>query len=264
MFYECRSLESFKGDLSAITTGTSMFHNCVALKSFESDLSVLRNASNMFAGTGLTSWNIPLRALAGGMSMFAYSELTTFLSDLPTLISGNGMFNRCESLESFDGGEGGLSAMTDGDSMFSDCIALKSFKGDLSSLTDGSYMFDKCQLNKESALRVLNTIPTYTSGSRMLHIGIHVDYRTDEEVLEAIDAAEAKRWWILMQWNGTASASGVSTYGLRHPIYAKLGEPMEDGTPMLDWGHYVTDWEKNGYQEFASLEEAKSYFGVTE
>ena len=64
-----------------------------------------------------------------------------------------------------------------------------------------------------------------------------------------------------MQWNGTATAQASATYGLRRqPIYAKRGTmELPDGTTelYLDWGHYVTNWEQNGYMEFASLEEAE-------
>ena len=73
-----------------------------------------------------------------------------------------------------------------------------------------------------------------------------------------------KGWTVTVQWNGTASAASASTYGMRgrrDPVYAKLGEDF-DGKPFLDWGHYVTNWEENGYMVFASLEEAKEYFHI--
>ncbi|MBQ4594791.1 MAG: hypothetical protein IJA81_09170 [Akkermansia sp.] len=50
-------------------------------------------------------------------------------------------------------------------------------------------------------------------------------------------------------------------------IYARV-EMVErpDGTleRVLDWGHYVTNWEANGYRVFGSVEEACEYFGITE
>jgi hypothetical protein len=100
-----------------------------------------------------------------------------------------------------------------------------------------------------------------------LGLGIHIDHKTDEEVLTAIDNAEAKGWTLTVQWNGTATVAAASTYGLRKPpIYAKVDtiEHSDGATEQtLDWGHYVTNWEENGYMEFTSLEEAYAHFNLT-
>lgn len=134
-------------------------------------------------------------------------------------------------------------------------------------LQSGDAMFYYAMLNKESVLRILGSIPSYTSGTHKLTIGIHVDHEFDEEVEAAIADAEAKGWTIEKQWNGTATAQ-VATYRLRRkPIYAKVGTmELPDGTTgqYLSWGHYVTNWAENGYMEFASVEEANAYFGIQE
>ena len=125
--------------------------------------------------------------------------------------------------------------------------------------------FNKSILNKESTLRILNSIPSYTSGTHNLMIGIHVDHQTDDEVLAAIANAETKGWTLTVQWNGTSTAQTTSTFGLRKPsIYAKLSEiEQPNGTKeqILDWGHYVTNPED--YEEFSSLEEAYEHFGLS-
>ena len=116
-------------------------------------------------------------------------------------------------------------------------------------------------LNKTSALRVFNTIPPYTSGTHNLTIGIHVDHQADEEVLAAIEAAEAKGWKLTVQWNGTAGTSTSSTYGLRGPlVYARVIE--DEYGRHLEWGHYVSD--PTGYEEFRSVDSALAYFGFEE
>ena len=122
------------------------------------------------------------------------------------------------------------------------------------------------QLTKDSALFLLNTIPDWADGaSHIISLGIHVDHQTDEDIINAIAEAEAKGWTLTVRWNGTPGTSTASTFALRRrPVWAKLGEPMEDGSPALDWGHYVTTAEENGYTEFASLEEAKEHFNITE
>lgn len=134
-------------------------------------------------------------------------------------------------------------------------------------LPKASYLaraFASCQINKKSALMILDSLPSYASGSHLLTLGIHVDHQADEEVANAIAEAEAKRWTLTVQWNGTATAAVANTYAMRQPVYAKMVELLEDDTQHLDWGHYVTDWEQNGYLEFSSLEEAKEHFNINQ
>ena len=149
------------------------------------------------------------------------------------------------------------------------CYQLREFYAPpMPNLRNALHAFDGCILNKESALRIFASIPAGTGGDYRLGIGIHIDHQNDEEVLAAIENAEARGWTVTVQWNGKATAQAASTFGLRRPvIYAKLGtHERHDGTSeaMLDWGHYVTNWEENGYQEFASVDEAEEYFNIEE
>lgn len=159
------------------------------------------------------------------------------------------------------------------------------FIGDnLTSLTEGGYFpklenvemnlhnitqcigFQSAILNKESALRIINSIPAFESGNHPIQIGIHIDHQNDAEIAEAIAAAESRKWSFSLRWNGTPTASASVGYSLRKPsIYAKVDEmEMPDGTTerVLDWGHYVTNPED--YQEFSSLEKAREHFGISE
>jgi len=134
----------------------------------------------------------------------------------------------------------------------------------VSALESASWMFSQCILNKESVIRFVDSIPSYTSGNHPLTIGIHIDHKNDEEVLAAITNAEAKGWTLTVQWNGTPT-SATSTFNMGMLIYAKVGElEHPDGTTeqYLDWGHYVTNWEERGYEQFRSLESAYEYFGL--
>jgi hypothetical protein len=132
------------------------------------------------------------------------------------------------------------------------------------SLQTGLEMFPYSQFDKGSALLLLNSLPVTNHYSTALMVGIHVDLQTDEDVIAAIESAEAKGWNLTIKWNGTATASTASTWGRRKPVFAMLGEPNEDGNPHIVWGHYVTNWEENGYQEFGSLDEAKEHFNITD
>ena len=127
-------------------------------------------------------------------------------------------------------------------------------------------MFRDCILDKPSVVCILDSIPAYTYGTHKLTIGIHVDHKTDEEVLAAIASAEAKGWTLSVIWNGTPAAQAATTYGLRKPpIYARVEErELPEGTTerVLDWGHYVTD--PTGYEEFRTVEAAREYYGLPE
>jgi hypothetical protein len=132
----------------------------------------------------------------------------------------------------------------------------------------GSGMFELCELGKAVAIAILDSLQTATeeTGTNIwcITVGIHVDHKTDEEVLAAIEAAEARGWTVAVQWNGTATAAAASTYGMRRAgIYARRCEAEEEGEQAsLEWAHYVTNWEAHGYVEFGSVEEAAEFFGV--
>jgi hypothetical protein len=147
------------------------------------------------------------------------------------------------------------------------CQKLKRVLVEFPNLVNAPGFCHLAQLDKASSLRILNSIPAWTDeAEHLITLGIHVDHKTDEEVLAAIANAENKGWSLTVQWNGTPTAQASVTYGLRTPpIYAKVSE-MErtDGTTKryLDWGHYVTD--PSGYEEFRSEDAAREYYGLPE
>ena len=186
-----------------------------------------------------------------------------FVLNVPKVTSVNALLGWCPNARELHGNFDGLQTATGWFPTYSVYPPFTTVTCGFPSLLSGSGMFTGVQLNKDSALLVLGSIPAWTDGaSHPLTIGIHVDHQTDEDVINAIAEAEAKGWTLTVQWNGTATAAAATTWGRRKPVYAKLGAPMEDGTPNLDWGHYVTD--PDGYTEFASLEEAKEHFNITD
>ena len=116
-----------------------------------------------------------------------------------------------------------------------------------------------------SAIKFMNSLPTWTSGTHNLKaFTVHIDGDTDPEFQEALTSLESRGWYVDVQWGGTPTST-ASTFNLGTLIYAKLGELERlDGTTeqILDWGHYVTNWEERGYEEFRSLESAYEYFGL--
>ena len=143
-------------------------------------------------------------------------------------------------------------------------MVLREIYGDFTKVTNARQAFYNCTLNKESVLRICSELPTVSNNP--ITIGIHVDHQTDEEITEALTNLETKGWDVVVQWKGTPTAQSASTFGLRKPpIYTKIDMMERPGGTIenfLDWGHYVTNWEKNGYQEFASIEEAEEHFNI--
>lgn len=204
-------------------------------------------------------WAYPLPRLQSGKNAFGSSAITKFAEDLPSLTDGWDMFNRSKIRDI----RSKMPELIQGTYF---CVYAKKLENcivEMPKLQQGTNMFDRAILNKQSALCILNTIPSYSSGStHKLTIGIHIDHQNDEEVLAAIANAEAKGWTLTVQWNGTATAA-ASVMRFGQLIYAKVDEiEMPDGTTerVLDWGHYVTNEE--GYETFRSLESAYEYFGL--
>lgn len=196
---------------------------------------------------------------------FAYyiSPLTHFTTFLPNAYWFDYTFSGCSKLESFDfGGRTFYPALLK--YTFNNCKKLKTVNAIFGrKLIDCTGAFNGCILDKESVLRFATTAMPYPPSP--ITIGIHIDHQNDEEVLEALSLMETNGWVLTTQWNGTPTTSTASTFGLRRPVYAKLGiMELPDGTTeqILDWGHYVTNAEENGYQEFSSLDEAYKHFGL--
>lgn len=144
-----------------------------------------------------------------------------------------------------------------------DCSAAKS--------CDGAW--NGCALDKVTVLRICGTLPAWTDDTlavdawcpgfaRRLNLGVDKALKGDADVLEAIAAAEAKGWLLVVQWNargGVYVPPESGTYGLRRPvIYARV--TVHDGERSLDWGDYVSD--PSGYEEFESVEAARAYYGL--
>lgn len=148
--------------------------------------------------------------------------------------------------------------------VFAGCGNLTDLDGDFSSAN--LMNCGVAQLNKKSILWLCGQMPWYTGTSHNAYggifaVGVHVDHKNDEEIMSAIAEVEAKNYVVTLNWRGTATASVSTTYGLRkQPIFAKLSE-REDRRELF-WGHYVTNWKENGFQEFSSIEEAEEYFNI--
>lgn len=134
--------------LMDLTSGAGLFNACTTLTSFAADLSSLTNGTTMFKDC---------------------QNLINFKSNLSSVTTILFMFQFCYALTTF---EADLSSLVDGGSMFIRCDSLTSFKSTLPKLSTGDLMFGSSKLDASSVERILTSIPTYTSGSHPLSLGI--------------------------------------------------------------------------------------------
>lgn len=66
--------------------------------------------------------------------------------------------------------------------MFYNCSELTSFNSTLPALAYGQDMFYGCNLDEASVLRILNSIPTWTSGTHQLHLGKRTNYLNSTDI----------------------------------------------------------------------------------
>lgn len=245
--------------LSELQSEQNLFANSPMLK-FSSNFPKVKTFYNTFQLSALPGEVvINAESATSANRLLNQTNITKATLNLPNATDINRVCNYCFQLEEL---RGNLNKAIGGEAAFYRCEKLRVFEIELPSLSNGNYFFTAAKLNKDSALRVLNSIPSYTSGTHTLTLGIHIDHQQDEEVLAAISDAEAKGWTLTVQWNGTPTST-ASMLRFGQLIYAKVGEhELPDGTTerVLDWGHYVTN--ETGYETFRSLESAYEYFDL--
>lgn len=244
--FDSPNMKSASFDMPNATNITGLCYNAYNLESANINAPNATVANSAFRWTrALSRISADLESVVNADDFVTYAaELTSFYSDMPNLTNGRAMFYKCSALEYCE--------------------------IEVPALSNGDQMFDGCILESYSVICICESLPEYTTGTHKITLGIHVDYQADEEVITAIQLAESKGWTVTVQWNGTPRTEGEDggRYGLRKPpVYAKVVEWQAcDGRLRreLDWGQYVTNWEENGYQEFATVEEAREYFNMGE
>lgn len=245
--------------LTGLTNANDMFNQATGIKKINLTLPNATSCHWFLAWASCDEVSLDLPKLTSANQIFRDAQVNIFRIKIPeTLTNINEMCAGWGTREIYGNFEHVKSAYRAFDRQ--NYKMLRVLDSDWSSLSNGEGMFDLSILHKNVALRVLTTIPAYSSGDHPLTLGIHVDYKTDPEILEAITNAEAKGWTMTVQWNGTPTST-ASTMAMGQLIYAKVSEhELPDGMTerVLDWGHYVTNPE--GYETFRSLESAYSYF----
>ena len=226
------------------------------------ELPELKTTDNLFANSPLTKF-VPRTLPKVTHTYFTFSgcaNLKTWNTTFKVAWGLNRAFYN-SGLETFDL-NGGAVAATNLDLAFGDCKKMRVFNAKLTGkITTAINTFSLCQLDKDSVLRIADAKPS-TSGVRIT-LGIHADLENDEEVANALETMEAAGWSLTVQWNGTKTAgSSVARWNMRpSPVYAKLSDVStleQPETTVLEWGHYVTNAEENGFSEYASVQAAET------
>ena len=162
-FLECHELESFDGgNNSCFYFANSTFENCFKLNSFNGNLGALTHANRMFYCTALPSFNHDLSSLMYGDGMFAQSKLESFDSNFYNLTSAEGMFRDCKNLTEFKVRDGINLGQYYVYNMFIGSTALKDWDCGLPNVTDINQVFDSAVSFETftSDLRSLTVTPT--------------------------------------------------------------------------------------------------------
>ena len=167
-------------NLSKLTSTYLSFRNCDALKSIKIDMaSLVKDNCTFINCSALSDININLPNLTQVDTMFGNcTSLTSFSIDVPKLSNGYRMFRGCSNLTTFN--------------------------SSLPSLSSADGMFYGAKLNKQSALHIIDTIPTYTSGTHKIEIGLNANELDEIFIEEMKNSLIDKGWTPSFTWNGEA------------------------------------------------------------
>lgn len=205
--YDCIKLTDFEMDTRKITS-FSYFGERAPLKRLNLAMGNATNINNAFMkntqGSTATKLESALPKVTSASNAFNYLALTE--TKYPVDVNGNCIWDSLLPQHVIDG--------------------VPQYKYlTLPKLSSGDAMFHIARLNKESIISILNSLPTYTSGTHKFTIGCHVDHKYDPEVNVAIkkcqnsfttpieekgatlpeEVTTNKGWTLTVQWNGTAT-----------------------------------------------------------
>ena len=198
LFRGNKNVKKFNGNLSSATDISLMFYDG-ALQSVSMDVRNATKADNTFRNQRITFWKGEFPKLENGTGTFQGTQITSFTDDLPKLTTGTNMFRDNASFISFSGD---LSKLSNGTSMFQNNSKMTTFDSSLPKLSNGSNMFANTALDKSSIYNILGSLPTYTSGSHSISLGISTNNVGDEDIPNLIQEAKNNGWSVSITYTG--------------------------------------------------------------
>lgn len=212
------TLENNKSSSTSI-----MFYNCLRLQKVDIDTSAFRNLSYFGERTGLTEFDHDCSNVVYGNNAFMYNsggmKMSVFRCEFPKLEEAERMFANLPYTYEF-----AYPVDVNGDCIWRTGLPQDGDKVKyltLPSLVRADNMFVNCRLYKNSAISILNSLrekdetiaktANDVTPDWKISMGIHVDYKEDEEVLQAIENARNKGWTVTIGWHGTP---GTAPYGV--------------------------------------------------
>lgn len=231
-------------DLPLCTSNIYMFKNCTNLVEYNGSIPNVTNAQQMFYNTNIdrTEYDFP-NVTQGNFLFSCINRITTSSVNFPKLTNGFEMFGKCYRMTTFNGK---FPAMTNGENVFRYNYNFSNFEADLPVLSNGNNIFADCILNKDSVIRIINSIPQYSSGTHTLTLGIHKELENDADVAYYIQLAKNKGWNPVVKYNLGYNGLEVLSDELNEKM--ELGIELPEGYTRLYYlEDYGKQWINTGY-----------------
>ena len=230
MFRGSSELISLKVEAPKLTSLGTFIYGCTKLTDFEMDTRKITHFAYFGERAPLKRLNLAMGNANNINNAFMKnnqgSPATKFESALPKVIYGNNAFNYLALNETK------YPVDVNGNCIWDSLLPQHVIDGEpqykyltLPKLSEGDLMFNVARLDKESIISILNSLPSYTSGTHKLTIGCHIDHKYDPEVNIAIkkcqnsfttpieeigatlpeEVTENKGWTLTVKWAGTAT-----------------------------------------------------------
>ena len=193
------TIRAWNVELPNCTSNLGMFRNCTKFTQFNGSIPNVTNAQQMFYNTNIDKTEYDFPSVTQGNLLFSnLLKIEKSSVVFPKLTNGFEMFGKDYRLTTFDGQ---FPVMTNGEAVFRYNYNFSNFEADLPVLSNGNNIFADCILNKESVIRIINTIPQYSSGTHTLTLGIHKNLENDADIASWIQVAKNKGWNPVVKYN---------------------------------------------------------------
>lgn len=269
----CSSLCKAKVDAPLATNASQLIYGDIRLTDFEMDTKNITYFAYFGEGASLKKLNFAMGKIsnAGNAFMGNYGgrhTATVFESALPSLIQGTRMLNGGTSLL-----EAKYPVDKNGNCIWDSGLEQLILNGEpqfkyltLPKLSNGSEMFTNARFNKETTLSILNSLPSYDSGSHPFGFSCDTDLvgdpdinlalkKVDTNYVELTDLSETvtsgKGWTLTHKWIGNATENELMTKEVRDRLelnsvslpsgYKRCLYLQDNGTAWIDTNYTPTN-----------------------